>query len=42
MNELLIEVVLRGGKVILAGLLGMCGYVFLVAPLGPAAGPLHP
>ncbi len=36
MNELLIEVVLRGGKVVVAGLIGIVVYVFLVGPLGAA------
>ena len=40
MNELLIEVVLRGGKLILAGLIGVVVYVILVGPMG-AAGSLQ-
>jgi len=39
-NELLIEVVLRGGKLILAGLIGVVVYVILVGPMG-AAGSLQ-
>ena len=39
MNELLIEVVLRGGKLILAGLIGVVVYAFLVGPLGAQGSP---
>ncbi len=39
MNELLIEVVLRGGKLILAGLIGLIVYVVLVGPMGAAGSP---
>jgi hypothetical protein len=38
-NELLIEVVLRGGKLILAGLIGLIVYVVLVGPMGAAGSP---
>ena len=39
MNELLIEVVLRGGKLILAGLIAIVVYVFMVGPMGAAGSP---
>jgi hypothetical protein len=39
MNEILIELALRGGKVILAGLIGIVVYLFLVGPMGAPASP---
>jgi hypothetical protein len=39
MNELFVEVVLRGAKIILAGLIGIVVYVFLVGPMGAAGSP---
>ena len=39
MNELLIEILLRIGKVVLAALLGVVIYVVLVGPLGATGSP---
>lgn len=39
MNELLIEVVLRGVKLIAAGLIGIVVYLFLVGPMGATGSP---
>ena len=36
MNELLIEAVLRGGKLLLAAVLGLVVYLVLVGPFGTA------
>jgi len=39
MNELLIEAVLRGAKLLLAAILGLVVYLILVGPLGNPGSP---